>query len=61
MSFLEKAELNSFLVGILLGAIIAAAVVSLEFFVIHGALIVGASLLVVYKGYRAVRWVRGLL
>jgi len=58
ISFLEKTELDSFLVGILLGAIIAAIVVSLEFFVIHGALIVGALLLV---GYRVIRWVRGRL
>ena len=61
MPFLKKAEVNSFLVGILLGAIVAAAVVSLEFFVIHGAVIVGALLLVGYKGYRAIRLVRGLL
>ena len=55
---LEKAELNSFLIGVLLGAIIAAAVVALEFFVIHGPLIVGALL---WLGYRAIRWVRRLL
>jgi len=56
--FLEKAELDSFLTGVFLGAIIAAAAVGLEFFVIHGPLIVGALSLV---GYRAIRWVKGRL